>query len=34
MPFKVVEGHIHIRNVAGNGLDWDEGAVERYRYEG
>lgn len=32
-PFKVIGGHIHIRNVPGNGLDWNEGAVARYRYE-
>jgi mandelate racemase len=29
-PFKVADGHIHIRNVPGNGLDWNEDAVSRY----
>lgn len=32
--FKVIDGHIHIRDVPGNGLEWDEEAVARYRYEG
>jgi mandelate racemase len=32
-PFKVADGHIHIRNVPGNGLEWDEGAISRYRFE-
>jgi len=29
-PFRVEDGHIHIRNVPGNGLDWDEAAVRRH----
>jgi L-alanine-DL-glutamate epimerase-like enolase superfamily enzyme len=32
-PFKVVEGHIHIRDVPGNGLEWDEEAIARYEFE-
>jgi mandelate racemase len=32
-PFTVMDGHIHIRNVAGNGLEWDEEAVSRYRFD-
>ncbi|MGH9904375.1 MAG: enolase C-terminal domain-like protein, partial [Pyrinomonadaceae bacterium] len=32
-PFKVVEGHIRIRDVPGNGLEWNEDAVSRYRFD-
>ncbi|MGH8603162.1 MAG: enolase C-terminal domain-like protein, partial [Gammaproteobacteria bacterium] len=32
-PFKVVEGHIRIRDVPGNGLEWDEDAVARHRFD-
>ncbi|HET6893562.1 MAG TPA: enolase C-terminal domain-like protein [Pyrinomonadaceae bacterium] len=32
-PFKVVEGHIRIRDVPGNGLEWDEDAISRYRFD-
>ena len=32
-PPKVVEGKIHPKNVPGNGLEWDEEAVARYRLD-
>lgn len=32
-PFPVKNGHILIREVPGNGLEWDEQAVKRYRYD-
>lgn len=32
-PFKVQDGHVIIPDVPGNGLEWDEEAVARYRYE-
>ncbi|MGH7961873.1 MAG: enolase C-terminal domain-like protein [Burkholderiales bacterium] len=32
-PFKVVEGHVRIRDVPGNGLEWDEDAVSRYAFD-
>jgi mandelate racemase len=32
-PFRVEDGHLIIRDVPGNGLDWDEEAVARYRLE-
>jgi L-alanine-DL-glutamate epimerase-like enolase superfamily enzyme len=30
-PFEVEGGHLLIRDVPGAGLEWDEGAVQRYR---
>ena len=33
-PFPVENGHIQPRAVPGNGLEWDEAAVARYRYDG
>jgi mandelate racemase len=30
-PFKVSSGRLHLPDVPGNGLDWDEGAVTRYQ---
>ncbi|MDQ2954894.1 MAG: mandelate racemase [Pseudomonadota bacterium] len=33
-PFPVNDGFLEIPNLPGVGIDWDEGAVERYRYEG
>lgn len=32
-PFAVRDGHLYLPDVAGNGLDWDEEAVSRYRLE-
>jgi mandelate racemase len=32
--FQIREGRIEIPERPGNGLDWDEDAVERYRYDG
>jgi len=32
-PFAVEDGHLIIPDVPGNGLAWDEAAVERYRLE-
>jgi len=31
-PFPVRDGCVHIPNLPGIGLEWDEGAVQRYRY--
>jgi mandelate racemase len=28
MPYKVMDGQLHIPDVAGVGLDWNEGAVK------
>ncbi|MGH9022353.1 MAG: enolase C-terminal domain-like protein [Acidimicrobiia bacterium] len=33
-PFEVGEGHVHIPDVPGNGLEWDEEAVTRFAAEG
>ena len=30
-PFEVSSGRLHLPDVPGNGLDWDEGAVARYQ---
>jgi mandelate racemase len=32
-PFEVRSGQLHLPDVPGNGLDWDEGAVARYRVD-
>ena len=32
-PFEVGDGHVHIRDVPGNGLEWDEDAVSHYAFE-
>jgi mandelate racemase len=32
-PFEVRSGQLHVPDVPGNGLDWDEDAVARYRAE-
>ncbi|MGF1470740.1 MAG: enolase C-terminal domain-like protein [Rubrobacteraceae bacterium] len=32
-PFEVEDGHVHVRDVPGNGLEWDEDAVSYYRFE-
>ena len=32
-PFEVQDSHLHIPNVPGNGLAWDEGAVQRYQLD-
>src|SRR5258705_3482371 len=31
-PFAVKDGHLEIPNLPGTGIQWNEGAVERYRY--
>lgn len=33
-PFEVADGHVHIRDVPGNGLEWDEEAVAHFSLEG
>jgi L-alanine-DL-glutamate epimerase-like enolase superfamily enzyme len=30
-PFEVRSGELHVPDVAGNGLEWDESAVEHYQ---
>ena len=32
-PFEVRDGHLHLPDVPGNGLEWDEDAVAHYRAE-
>ena len=32
-PFAVANGHIEIPDIPGIGIDWDEAAVTRYRYD-
>jgi len=32
-PFRVQEGHVLIRDAPGNGLEWDEQAVKRHRFD-
>jgi mandelate racemase len=32
-PFRLRDGHLVIRDVPGNGLEWDEAAVARYRVD-
>jgi mandelate racemase len=31
-PFAVKNGYLEIPNLPGSGIEWNEGAVERYRY--
>jgi mandelate racemase len=31
-PFAVKNGCLEIPNLPGTGIEWNEGAVERYRY--
>jgi mandelate racemase len=33
-PYPVQDGMIRIPDVAGAGIDWDEGAVKRYTVDG
>jgi len=33
-PFLLENGHLHIPDRPGNGIDWDEDAIEIYRLEG
>jgi L-alanine-DL-glutamate epimerase-like enolase superfamily enzyme len=30
-PFEVRDGHLHLRDVPGNGLEWDEDAVAHHQ---
>jgi hypothetical protein len=30
-PFEVRAGHLHLPDVPGNGLDWDESALTHYQ---
>jgi mandelate racemase len=32
-PFPVKDGHVHIPNRPGIGIEWDEAAIERFRYD-
>lgn len=32
-PFQLEQGHVLIRDVPGNGLEWNEDAVERYQFD-
>jgi mandelate racemase len=32
-PYSVKEGFLEIPNLPGVGIEWDEDAVKRYRYE-
>ena len=32
-PFAVKNGHLEIPDIPGIGIEWDEAAVARYRYE-
>jgi len=33
-PFEVKDGHIHIPNVPGAGVEWNEDAMKKFRYAG
>jgi L-alanine-DL-glutamate epimerase-like enolase superfamily enzyme len=32
-PFAVNDSHLEIPDLPGIGIEWDEDAIERYRYE-
>jgi mandelate racemase len=33
-PFALADGRLHVPNKAGAGIEWNEDAVKRYRYDG
>jgi mandelate racemase len=32
-PFTIKDGYLEIPNLPGAGIEWNEGAVTRYRYD-